>query len=203
VRHDVTQLDLSTCSDDIIDRIIQALVQHGEVTGPKLNKLLARSGDGLARLDLHDSGNVEGDSFTQLPKIVAQSPRLSTLILSRLDRAVDDSTLAAIATLCPQLQTLKLVGCYAVGDVGVSTVAQKCPLLSAIDLHSCKEVTDVGVVALADHCKQLQSLSLKLVVRVTDKAVSHLFQHATQLKVLNLKQCARITDAAFAHFDCR
>ena len=68
----------------------------------------------------------------------------------------------------PSLQSLNLIGCREVTDVGITKIGEGCPQLQSLNLCECEEVTDVGITKIGEGCPQLQSLDLSGCSEVTD-----------------------------------
>ena len=115
--------------------------------------------------------------------------------LSEFSQTVDDSAVAAVVSMCPQLSSLDLQRCKNITDAAVIAVASSCKQLVSLDLGFCN-ITDAALlVALASGCKKLTALSLSG-CEITDAAVVAVASKCKKLTRLHLGGCENITDAA-------
>lgn len=67
---------------------------------------------------------------------------------------------AAVVSNAKNLQTLKLVRCQMVSDLGLGWIAVGCGKLQVLNLRWCVGVGDLGVELVAIKCKELRSLDV-------------------------------------------
>ena len=135
--------------------------------------------------------------------------------------------LLAVASVCPNLQTLNLSGCSNITDAILLEVARRCSNLQSLDLRHCSNITDAGLAVLSlclkldflDFCKKHARIAgdqciLALCGRedfqrlvefdffrwysITDASLFEVARVCPNLQSLNLAFCDRITDAALS-----
>ena len=116
----------------------------------------------LASLDLSECTRVGNEG---VEAIVAVAPNLTALRLAGM-AGLDDRGLAAIAKLCPLLETLDVAE-SAVSDAGLRLLRDGCKGLTTLDVSGC-DVTEVSIATLSP---ALRSIRLS----VPEEAMSHEF----------------------------
>ena len=117
--------------------------------------------------------------------------RIKQLNLSRT--RIDNSFLARLFHLTPNLQSLDLSYCYRITDDGLQHLA---PFenLENLSLEGCFEINGFGLNYLTTLTK-LRKLNLWLCEKITDRDLNFL-AFFPELRCLNLGCCSRITDRA-------
>lgn len=82
---------------------------------------------------------------------------------------------AAAISNAKNLQTLKLVRCQMVSDLGLSLIAVGCSKLQDLNLKWCVGVSDLGVELVAIKCKELRSLDVSY-LQITNKCIASITQ---------------------------
>lgn len=82
---------------------------------------------------------------------------------------------AAAVSNAKNLQTLKLVRCQMVSDLGLGWIALGCMKLQDLNLKWCVGVSDLGVELVAIKCKELRSLDVSY-LQITNKCIASLTQ---------------------------
>jgi len=136
----VEHLDLSLCPQ-ISDRCLGLVAA---VSGPRLRSIdLSR----LVRI-----------SHLGLSVLAKGCENLVEIDVSYCERFGDME--AAAVSNAKNLQTLKLVRCQMVSDLGLGWIAVGCGKLQDLNLKWCVGVSDLGVELVAIKCKELRSLDL-------------------------------------------
>lgn len=100
----------------------------------------------------------------------------------------------------PNLESLKLSGCYSVTDDNLRYALQNdLPNLKVLDLSLCKQVTDTTLSRIAKHIKNLEVLELGGCCSITDTGLLLLAWGLKKLKKLNLRSCWTISDSGIGH----
>lgn len=129
--------------------------------------------------------------------LVSKCPNLVELDLSNATELCD-SAAAAIAG-AKNLESLSMVRCKRVSDMGIGCIAVGCKKLKRVSLKWCLRVTDLGVGLLALKCKELRSLDLSY-VPITEKSLNFILQ-LSYLEDLVLVGCVGIDDDGLAFLD--
>lgn len=82
---------------------------------------------------------------------------------------------AAAVSNAKNLQTLKLVRCQMVSDLGLGWIALGCMKLQDLNLKWCVGVSDLGVELVAIKCKELRSLDVSY-LQITNKCIASITQ---------------------------
>ena len=80
---------------------------------------------------------------------------LKSVALWLWKRFIDDAVVAALASKCTNLTSLKLSCCCDITYVAMVAVAKGCRQLTSLDLSYNDGITDAAVEAVAKGCKQL------------------------------------------------
>ena len=68
---------------------------------------------------------------------------------------ITDEGIRAVATGCPQLQSLSIFGCYYITDAGIAALANGCPQLQSLYICGCVNITAAGrVIAERINCRK-------------------------------------------------
>ncbi|KAM7281197.1 cell surface glycoprotein 1-like [Ixodes scapularis] len=98
----------------------------------------------------------------------------------------------------PRLETLKMAGCYMIGDVDASKILASYPNLTFVDLSSCMSVGDVAVMNVP---KTAQTVLLANCENVTDNGLDLLAANAGEILVhADLSGLVKITDRGVRGF---
>ncbi|KAL2506131.1 F-box/LRR-repeat protein 4 [Abeliophyllum distichum] len=109
---------------------------------------------------------------------------------------LSDSGLAAVGDGFTKLESLKLMWCPNVTDVGLISIAEKCKLLKSLDLQECC-VRDKGLAAIGEFCTRLEDLNLWRCNSLTDTGLAQLALGCGRtLKSLGLDACQSLTDVS-------
>lgn len=114
---------------------------------------------------------------------------LTHLYMGTSDNFTDQS-LIAIATVCPNIDTLNIGGCRRITQVGLLAVAGKCALLRCLTLDNI--ANDVSVIVVASGGPAFSSL-IVTGSTVTDAALCAVAENCTQLKNLEICRCPSVT----------
>jgi F-box/leucine-rich repeat protein 2/20 len=91
-----------------------------------------------------------------------------------------------------KLQSLKLVKCKQITDMGLGCIAVGCNKLQTLNLRWCVGVTDLGVELVAVKCKELRNLDLSY-SQITNKCLASI-KHLNHLENLALVGCVGVGD---------
>ena len=132
--------------------------------------------------------------------------KLTCLILSGCCK-ITDKAVTSIASACPLLQRIDLVGVPLVTCKGIASLAKNCPYLNSIDISSdiqaivddpksrVPRVGSDGIKALGRYCKHLRILRCNGASRIDASAIIGLASGCPNIEVLSLRHCHLITDA--------
>jgi len=130
--------------------------------------------------------------------------KITDITISESDASdnIDDSTLAALATL-PNLTKIELEQCLHLTDAAITAVADKCPNLAELDVSFCFNLTDAAITAaLAKGWPHLTSIDLSF-TNVTRLTIAALVKGCPELKRIQLYGCGNfrpcITDLRNSH----
>lgn len=118
-------------------------------------------------------------------------PKLLTLI--NWHTYVSDDAVEALATLCPGLQVLELVGTNRICCEALQFLAQHAHNLTELDVSGCRDVGDYGVGMVAQHCPKLVKLTLSGCKDLTDACAKPLAKYAQALRLLDLTRSLYIS----------
>ena len=104
---------------------------------------------------------------------------------------INNSFLARLSSLTPNLQDLNLTKCPDITDDGLEHLASLKELRN-LSLEGCYRITDDGLKHLSP-LKELRNLSLEGCDRISDNGLKHLASF-TELRSLSLAKCFRITN---------
>ncbi|KAB1214782.1 F-box protein SKIP2 [Morella rubra] len=113
--------------------------------------------------------------------IASQCPNLLELCLIGLNPTA--LSLAPLASNCPKLERLALCGSASVGDAEIACIAKKCTALKKLCIKGCP-ISVVGVEALAWGCPNLIKVKVKKCKGVTSEVVEWLRERRGSLDVL-------------------
>ncbi|BBN12882.1 F-box and leucine-rich repeat protein 2/20 [Marchantia polymorpha subsp. ruderalis] len=173
---DIQHLDLSACvleSDETLEIV-------GEYTGENLRSI------NLSSLN----------TFTEvgLSCLASKCSLLRDLDLTHCTQ-IGDQGMISLSNL-KELESLKLVNCRNITDVGLGCVAAGCKKLKFLSLRWCLGISDVGISLVASNCNQLQTLDLSY-TDVTSKGLNSITL-LQSLKNLVMVSCNSVDDAALA-----
>jgi Ca2+-binding EF-hand superfamily protein len=165
-------------------------------------------------LETLDGTNLRGAAST-LFEAAAESPFIMHRSLPcSLEKVVldgvmmfRDAGLIAMGTLCPNLQSMSLVGNSHLTDRGIMDWAKKCPQLQELHLtadyqtnvgdpFSCARVSDAGLRCIAAGCPRLRSIRVSACHRLSDKGVLVLAAKCRELVCVHLSTNPRISDTS-------
>lgn len=134
------------------------------------------------------------DSVTGAADWAIKCPELSSLKVANC-RAMGNRCLSSMGRAGASLASLDLCGLPLAGDKGVlSFLESSSKKLSSIDLSGCCQITDKAVASIADRCgENVRSLCLDGCSKVTDKGLRALAKDCTGIEDLDLSKCD-ITD---------
>ncbi|GLJ45460.1 hypothetical protein SUGI_0957330 [Cryptomeria japonica] len=95
------------------------------------------------------------------------------------------------------LQSLKLVKCKQITDMGLGCIAIGCGKLETLNLKWCVGLTDLGVELIAVKCKELRNLDLSY-LQITNKCLESL-THLSCLENLTLVGCVSVGDEGLVY----
>lgn len=100
----------------------------------------------------------------------------------------------------PNLDSLKLSGCYNVTDIGLSQAfSSSFPSLTELDLSLCKQISDTSLGRIAEYLKNLEVLELGGCCMVSNTGLLFVAWGLKKLKRLNLRSCWQISDIGISH----
>ncbi|XP_071728770.1 F-box/LRR-repeat protein 12-like [Rutidosis leptorrhynchoides] len=111
---------------------------------------------------------------------------LSFSIILSYQESVSDTDIIKLQKCGSTLQRFSLTNCGQVTDKGFISIASYCPLLSVICLVGCS-ITDDGLGLMAKSCKSLVEVNLSHCNNITLCGIQYLSQNCRQLKVLKVK----------------
>eukprot|EP01018_Ginkgo_biloba_P027920 Gb_24899 [translate_table: standard] len=168
----VQHLDLSLCphiTDQCLEHVARISGQH--LLSINLSRLGWLSQSGLA--------------------LVARSCQsLVEIDLSYCAR-IGDNEAAAISE-AKNLQSLKLVKCQKISDMGLGWIAVGCSKLQSLNLKWCVGITYLGIELVAVKCKELRFLDLSY-LQITNKCIASI-THLDYLEDLVLVGCLCVDD---------
>jgi EIN3-binding F-box protein len=97
---------------------------------------------------------------------------------------------------CDSLRSLCVRNCPAFDNTSLAFIEKLCPQLQHIELSNLNGITDTGLLPLLESCEAgLVKVNLNGCLNVTDRVVSSLANlHGSTLEILNLDGCRKITD---------
>lgn len=111
-----------------------------------------------------------------------------------LHHATDDTIVANVVRLFPDLRRFILGKSGYISDVGVSSLSG-CRRLTHIDISRCGGITDTGVITLALHCPLLVTIMMGSgCSAITDESLVALGSNCPRLRCINMHACSNITD---------
>eukprot|EP01018_Ginkgo_biloba_P000375 Gb_39800 [translate_table: standard] len=169
---EIEHLDLSLCS---------------QITDKSLGHVAQISGHHLLSINLSKLG-----TFTHLglSQLVKGCESLVEINLSNCHEIVD--TAAAAIAHARNLQSLQLVKCKQITDIGLGCIAVGCSKLQSLNLKWCMGITDLGVELVAVKCKELKNLDLSY-LQITSKCLASI-TYLSHLENLVLVGCLSVGD---------
>ncbi|GLE04989.1 hypothetical protein PINS_up013973 [Pythium insidiosum] len=131
--------------------------------------------------------DVDALAVAALPHI---GPQLRELDVTAI---ATDPLVAAIASHCAGLRSLRLARSRYFREPSFLLVATQCVALEALDLESCEQLGDSAIMKLARHARRLERLVLTNDWQVTDASVSVLGQRCTSLLRLHVRHCPEVS----------
>ncbi|KAL8504921.1 hypothetical protein ACS0TY_016207 [Phlomoides rotata] len=116
----------------------------------------------LKQLELYKSDGIADSSISA---IASGCPDLETITISYCHFITDRSLMSL--SKCSKLKTLEARGCYLITRDGLAAVAKGCKLLSKLDIKYCHNVDDFGMIPLARFSQNLKQINLSY-TSVTD-----------------------------------
>ena len=140
--------------------------------------------------DIDDSG---------LRIIAASLNNLEYLNLTNCN-SITDRGLSQVAHCCTKLNTLKLGGCYKIGESGIWAFyeLENCPHLQKIELFRCIYVSNSALLSVAKRCPSLTMINISECSDIDTKAMVKFVKLNNKLKVLRASQCPRGIDDGVA-----
>ncbi|CAI0387456.1 unnamed protein product [Linum tenue] len=130
---------------------------------------------------------------SSLKAIATACPRLQSLNLSNL-RQLTDSALGYLANGCREIQTLKLCRNNFSDEAIAAFVEAYGESLKDLSLNNVKQVSHNTALSVARRANNLQSLDLSWCRNLADEAVGLIVDSCLSLKVLKIFGCDQLTD---------
>ncbi|RHZ78001.1 hypothetical protein Glove_168g310 [Diversispora epigaea] len=161
------------------------------ITGHPIYKI-AQSCQKLRHLDIGFCGNIT-DDFVY--KIVKANCKLELLCIGGLKRhkPISDRTIIAIASSCPNLHHLSLMGCHNITDNSVNKLLQHIHNLEYLELDQCRLITDLSIRSVANSCPNLEHLDIGA-CDASETSICNIVRSCKKLKYLNIRCCRLVTD---------
>jgi hypothetical protein len=177
----VTELDLE--SDNTTDAVVISIAKrfHNHLETIELSCCCELSDVSLVALALH-------------------CPRLTSVCI--FETNFEDFGVLTLAQYCPNMESVKLGGCYALTDASLTALGKYCKELKIFDLHFDDEgnsnFTDRGLNDLVDGCPKIESLKLGGCSACTNFSIFSIGCHLPGLKIIDLSCYGNgvLTDAA-------
>lgn len=115
-----------------------------------------------------------------LVAVATKCPNLQELVLIGVDATY--LSLAAIAANCTNLERLALCGSRTIGDQEIACIAAKCVALKKFCIKGC-DISDVSIEALAWGCPNLTKVKVKKCRKVSSEVVDWLQERKSSLVV--------------------
>eukprot|EP01018_Ginkgo_biloba_P000376 Gb_39799 [translate_table: standard] len=157
-----------------------------------LPRILQRYSE-LEHLDLSLCPQITDESLGHVARISGN--HLLSINLSKLN-SFTHLGLARLFENCQSVVELDLSNCTNIGDAAAVALAHARNLQS-LELVKCKQISDIGLGCIAEGCSKLQSLNLTWCVRITDHGVELVAAKCKELRNLNLSYL-QITNKCFA-----
>lgn len=106
---------------------------------------------------------------------------------------MDNTTLHAIAKVCPDLQHLNIACCGALDDVGMTTIIPLIPKLNSLNTAKVLGVTDFTLCEISSKLHHLQELNVAACAQITDKGVTAVLLGCKLLQTLHVTNCFHVT----------
>lgn len=136
--------------------------------------------------DIDDSG---------LRIIAASLNKLERINLTHCD-SITDRGLSQIAHCCTNLKTLKLGGCYKIGESGIWAFYEfeNCPQLEEIELFQCIYVSNSALLSVAKRCPSLKVIDISECSDLDTKAIQKLIKLNDKFSVFRAAKCPQAFD---------
>ena len=165
----VTELDLE--SDNTTDAVVISIAKRFQ--------------SNLETIDLSCCCEL---SDVSLVALALHCQRLTSV--SIFETNFEDFGVLTLAQYCPNMESIKLGGCYALTDASLSALGKFCKELKIFDLHFDDEgnsnFTDRGLNDLVDGCPKLDSLKLGGCSACTNFSIFSIGCHLPRLKIIDL-----------------
>ncbi|GLJ15214.1 hypothetical protein SUGI_0248700 [Cryptomeria japonica] len=180
---------------ELLPRILQrySKIQHldlslcSQITDESLGRVARIIGNHLLSINL---SNLRTFTHLGIAQLVESCQSLVEVDLSNCTEFTDYAA-EAIAH-AQNLQSLKLVKCKQISDMGLGCIAVGCRKLHTLSLKWCVGVTDLGVQLVAVKCKELRNLDISY-LQITNKCLESL-TCLSHLENLALVGCVRVGD---------
>ncbi|KAL5550703.1 hypothetical protein UlMin_000879 [Ulmus minor] len=145
------------------------------------------------------SVNLSKSMFFSATGLLNLASNCKSLVEIDLSNATNlrDSALQALAE-AKNLESLRLVRCKMITDMGIGCIAVGCRKLKLIDLKWCLGIGDLGVELIAVKCAEIRSLDLSF-LPITEKCLPSVLK-LQHLEDLVLEGCYGIDDDFLATF---
>lgn len=136
----------------------------------------------LEYLDLSLCAQITDEALGHVAHIIGN--HLLSINLSKL-WTFTHSGLAQLVKSCQSLVEIDLSSCTEITDYDAESIAHARKLQS-LKLVKCKQITDIGLGCIAVGCSELQTLNLKWCVGITDLGVELVVVKCKDLRSLDL-----------------
>uniref|UniRef100_A0A0D6R0Q3 Uncharacterized protein n=1 Tax=Araucaria cunninghamii TaxID=56994 RepID=A0A0D6R0Q3_ARACU len=168
------------------------LSQCPPITDACLEQVARLAGDRLRSINMCKLG---GFGHAGLASLARGCENLVEVDLSNCGR-IGDKEAAAISQAV-NLQSLKLVKCRQISDLGLGCIAVRCSKLVYLSLKWCVGVSDLGIELVAVKCKDLRFLDVSY-LQITNTCIASI-THLDYLETLVLAGCLSIDDEGLHH----
>ncbi|KAF9117930.1 hypothetical protein BGW39_001644 [Mortierella sp. 14UC] len=183
--------------EHMVTLLTRCQLEYFKILGPDLSHVhlagVARHESPLPLVSLHLIGTFIPDDA--LDRLLAKSPRLSTLVL--LNNANKNSTLQTIAKKGSSLRMLELRNSKSVTTPAFDAVFKTCHLLTRLDISGTL-IHDAAISTLARHCPWVQVLDMTGCSRITSTSFLEMMVTLEELKELRVGGCTRLSIGSFS-----